>query len=84
MKKKYDLIVLLQSYPNLIHAVNYVLERKDENILILVNGDKKIYKFVNNIFKNHSNVTSKIYGNNIFLRRDLFHGCCRFMLFTYI
>lgn len=72
MKKKYDLIVLLQSYPNLIHAVNYVLERKDKNILILVNGDKKIYKFVNNIFKNHSNVTSKIYGNNIFLRRRPF------------
>jgi hypothetical protein len=72
MKKEYDSIVLLQSYPNLIHAVNYVLERKDESILILVNGDKKIYKFVSNIFKNHNKVTSKIYGNNIFLRRKPF------------
>jgi len=50
MKKEYDLIVLLQSYPNLIHAVNYILDRQDKNILILVNGDKKIYKFVNQIF----------------------------------
>ena len=73
MKKEYDLIVLLQSYPNLIHAVNYILDRQDKNILILVNGDKKIYKFVNQIFQNQgNNVTSKIYGSNIFLRSKIF------------
>ena len=46
MKKKYDLIVLLQSYPNLIHAINYIFDNKEKKILILINGDLNIYKFL--------------------------------------
>ena len=66
MKKKYDLIVLLQSYPNLIHAINYIFDNKEKKILILINGDLNIYKFLIKLF-DQANIEVKIYGNNIFI-----------------
>jgi hypothetical protein len=71
MKNYFDLIVLIQSYPNLIHALNYALNNCDKKVLILINGDRNIFKFVNNIIK-HENITTQIYGNNIFLTSRIF------------
>ena len=59
MKKKYDLIVLLQSYPNLIHAINYIFDNKEKKILILINGDLNIYKFLIKLF-DQANIEVKI------------------------
>ena len=67
----YDLIVIIQSYPNLISTINYVLSYGDKDILILVNGDKKIFKFLSMVIKN-PRISIKLYGNNIFLRSFLF------------
>jgi hypothetical protein len=66
-KNNYDLIVIIQSYPNLISAINYVLSYGEKDILILVNGDLKIFKFLSNMIKN-PRISIKLYGNNAFLR----------------
>jgi hypothetical protein len=76
MKKiKYDLIILIQSYPNLIDAINYALNFDGEDLLILVNGDRKIFKFLNESIQK-PNISIKLYGNNLFLRSRYF---CRFL-----
>jgi hypothetical protein len=69
--KKFDLIVIVQSYPNLIDAVNFVLAYGDKNILILVNGDHKIFEFLQGSIQKE-NISIKLYGNNIFLRSRFF------------
>ena len=70
IKNNFDLIVIIQSYPNLISAINYVLSYGEKDILILVNGDTKIFKFLSNLIKN-PRISIKIYGNNAFLRTRL-------------
>tara|TARA_B110001450_G_C17632269_1_gene485726 strand:+ start:369 stop:1457 length:1089 start_codon:yes stop_codon:yes gene_type:complete len=80
-KTKFDLIVIIQSYPNLITAINYILSRADKRTLILVNGDRKIYKFLTKAIKN-PRVTIKLYGNNIFLRSSFFSwALCWYVLY---
>lgn len=70
-ERSFDLIVLVQSYPNIIHAVNYILRNKNKTILVLVNGDRKIFSFFKS-FLDYKNITIKKYGNNIFLRSRFF------------
>ena len=69
-KNNFDLIVIIQSYPNLIPAINYVLSYGDKDILILVNGDTKIFKFLSNIIDS-PRISVKLYGNNAYLRTRL-------------
>tara|TARA_X000000368_G_C23047504_1_gene719800 strand:+ start:1512 stop:2573 length:1062 start_codon:yes stop_codon:yes gene_type:complete len=71
MKNNFDLIVLLQSYPNLINAVNYIFKKKEKKILILVNGDKNIYKYLKQVFNQATNIMIKLYGDNIFLKSGI-------------
>ena len=52
IKNNFDLIVIIQSYPNLISALNYVLSYGDKDILILINGDRKILEFLLKVIKN--------------------------------
>ncbi len=70
IKNNFDLIVIIQSYPNLISALNYVLSYGDKDILILINGDSKIFEFLSKVIKN-SRISIKLYGNNAFLRSRL-------------
>ncbi len=70
-KNKYDLIVIVQSYPNLISAIDYVLSYGEKDILILVNGDSKIFEFLSKAV-NNPRISIKLYGNNIFLRSFFF------------
>ena len=80
-KTKFDLIVIVQSYPNLITAINYLLSRSDKKSLVLVNGDRKIYKFLTKVIKN-PRVEIKLYGNNIFLRSRFFSwALCWYVLY---
>ena len=74
-ERSFDLIVLVQSYPNIIHAANYILRNKNKTILVLVNGDRKILSFFKS-FLDYQNITIKKYGNNIFLRSRFFLGYC--------
>lgn len=67
----FDLIAIVQSYPNLISTINYVLSYGEKNILILVNGDRKIFRFLSAVIKN-PRISIRLYGNNIFLRSRLF------------
>ncbi len=69
-KNNFDLIVIIQSYPNLISALNYVLSYGDKDILILINGDRKILEFLLKVIKN-PRISIKLYGNNAFLRSRL-------------
>ena len=70
IKNNFDLIVIIQSYPNLISALNYVLSYGDKDILILINGDRKILEFLLKVIKN-PRISIKLYGNNAFLRSRL-------------
>ena len=72
MKNKYDLIILIQSYPNLIDSINYALNYDGENVLILVNGDRKIFKSLNELIQK-PNISIKLYGNNALLRSKYFY-----------
>lgn len=69
--RKYHLIVIVQSYPNLIDTMNFVLNYGDKDILILVNGDHKIFNFLRRTIR-LPNVSIKLYGNNVFLRSSFF------------
>ena len=71
MKTRFDLIVLVQSYPNLINTVNFALKYGDGDILILVNGERKIYTFLRDTL-HKPNITIRLFGHNIFLRSRLF------------
>ena len=71
IKNNFDLIVVVQSYPNLINAVNFILNYGDKDILILVNGDRKIYKFLRDTIRK-SNISIRLFGDNIFLRSRFF------------
>jgi len=67
IKNKYDLIILIQSYPNMIDAINYALHYDNEDTLFLVNGDRKIFKSLNEII-HKPNISIECYGNNLLLR----------------
>lgn len=82
-KKVYDLVILIQSYPNLITAMNYALSRSGLSTLILVNGDMHIYKFLKQCIKD-DNIEIKVYGNNIFLRSRLFSwALCLYVVYLH-
>ena len=69
--RSYENIVVVQSYPNLVDACNFVLKRKDERSLFLINGDLSIEKFARNLFK-EKNIEVIRYGNALFLRHKPF------------
>ena len=84
MKVNYDLIVLVQSYPNLIDSANFALSHDNKKeVLILVVGDRKIYKFLKETIKK-PNITIKRFGSYLFLDQNIYTPYYHFTYVIYI